>query len=125
MARTSTTRPKGSGIPAKGKGWGGAAKGAGTKAPVAAVQPLSNDAAYMANKDQAAEQMRAVLYGVAISGDNEHARIAAADKLLDRLEGKAVQRQDVTSAGERIGYVIAAPAESESVDEWARDHAPK
>jgi hypothetical protein len=33
----------------------------------------------------------------------------AADKLLDRIEGKAVQKSDITSKGDRLGYVIAAP----------------
>ena len=129
MARSSTTRPKGSGIPAKGKGWGGQARGASASrikpGDPDGIAARAHDPAVIADKAVAAEQMRNVLYGIALTGENDHARIAAADKLLDRLDGKAVQRQDVTSGGERIGYVIAAPAEAESVDEWAKDHAPK
>lgn len=47
------------------------------------------------------------------------ARVAAAIALLDRGWGKPLQRQDVTSQGERVGgYVIAAPEEDESAEAW-------
>jgi hypothetical protein len=36
------------------------------------------------------------------------ARVAAAVAILDRAWGKPRRRRDVTSAGERIGYVVTA-----------------
>lgn len=102
-------RPKGSGIPAKGPGkgpgWGGPAKGAGTRYVKGEVQPLQGQGrtpAVLADKAVAAEQMRQVLYGIALEGENDHARIAAADKLLDRLEGKPLARSDLTSGGDKV-----------------------
>ena len=52
------------------------------------------------------------------------ARVAAASTLLDRGWGKPMQRQDVTSGGERIGYVIAAPEEDESAEAWQARQDP-
>ena len=99
-------RPKGSGIPAKGAGWGGPAKGASTSrikpGDPDGIAAMSRNPAVMADKAEAAEQMRNVLYGIALDGENEHARIAAADRLLDRLEGKPLARNDLTSGGEKV-----------------------
>jgi hypothetical protein len=97
---------KGSGFgPAKGAGWGGPAKGAGTRFVKGEVHPLQGKgrtAAVLADKAVVSEQMRQVLYGIALDGENDHARIAAADKLLDRLEGKPIARSDLTSGGEKM-----------------------
>jgi hypothetical protein len=41
-----------------------------------------------------------------------------------RTDGDPVQRQDVTSNGERVGFVIAAPPEAKDSAEWAKQHAP-
>jgi len=100
-------RPKGSGIPAKGPGWGGPARGASKSRIDAgpagdAIRAMARDPAVIADKEQAAEQMRNVLYGLALGAENEHARITAADKLLDRLEGKPLARNDLTSGGEKV-----------------------
>jgi hypothetical protein len=54
----------------------------------------------------------------AVKAVEEAARVAAATALLDRAWGRPMQRQDVTSQGERIGYVIAAPDEDESPEVW-------
>ncbi|HEV7457332.1 MAG TPA: hypothetical protein VGN96_11215 [Roseococcus sp.] len=132
-----TPRNPGSGkrpvnTPASGPGagsWGGPAKGASTSrikpGDPDGIRALRWDADNIAHKEEIAAQMRGVLYYVALKGEGEAARINAADKLLDRIEGKAVQRQDVTSKGERLGYVITAPAEAEDADAWARQHQPK
>lgn len=48
----------------------------------------------------------------------------AAKDLLDRIMPPET-KTDLTSGGERLGYVIAAPAEAEDADAWARQHQPK
>ena len=106
MARSAGTRPKGSGIPAKGKGWGGAAKG-GSASRIKPGDPdgiaaMGNDPAMRARNAERAEQMRGVLYGIALDGENEHARIAAATAFLNRVEGMPKQATDVTSGGEKV-----------------------
>ena len=135
MAASRTTRRgngAGHGGPKAGAGWGGPAKGAAELRPLApkgdpysdAVRDLSHAPDVLANAEQVKAQMRAVLYQIALAGEAEAVRMNAADKLLDRLEGKPVQRQDLTSKGERIGYVIAAPQEAESSEAWAKQHQP-
>lgn len=81
--------------PATGLGWGGEAKGAGKRVDLAEVRPLRWDPANREQKEQVAAEMRGVLYHVALQGEAEQSRINAADKLLDRIEGKPVQRQDI------------------------------
>jgi len=116
---------KARGQPATGMGWGGEAKGAGKRVPLDEVRPLRWDPANQERKEEIAAEMRGVLYHVALQGEAEQSRINAADKLLDRIEGKPVQRQDVTSKGERMGYVMTAPAEAEDAEAWARQHQPE
>lgn len=116
---------KARGQPATGMGWGGEAKGAGKRVPLDEVRPLRWDPANREHKEEIAAEMRGVLYHVALQGEAEQSRINAADKLLDRIEGKPVQRQDVTSKGERMGYVMTAPAEAEDAEAWARQHQPE
>ena len=52
------------------------------------------------------------------------ARVAAAQALLDRAWGKPSQSVDMTSKGERMGYVIPAPPEAASTEEWTEQHKP-
>jgi hypothetical protein len=106
-------RPKGSGIPAKGAGWGGPAKGASTSrikpGDPDGIRPLRWDADNIAAKEEVAAQMRGVLHQVALAGENEHARIAAAGRLLDHIEdrktkitataGNGVVRVEIIDAG--------------------------
>ena len=82
--------------PPKGKGWGGPAKGASRSrikpGDPDGIQPMSNDADTKARRAEWREKVLN-LY-VTIVDDKEQpvmARIAAGDKLLDRIEGKAVQ----------------------------------
>ena len=65
-----------------------------------------------------AEILRDHLYKLALGAQREETQLAATNSALDRLEGKALQRSDVTTGGERIGYVIAAPEEDESAEAW-------
>lgn len=52
------------------------------------------------------------------------ARVAAATALLDRAWGKPSQAVDMTSKGERMGYVIPVPPEVEDAAAWATRHKP-
>lgn len=52
------------------------------------------------------------------------ARVAAAQALLDRAWGKPSQAVDVTSKGERMGYVIPVPPEAQDAAEWATRYKP-
>jgi hypothetical protein len=102
--------------PKGGKGWGGEAKGASTSRITAdahgeAIRALRWDKDNAAQKEQVAAQMRHVLYDVALNGDAETARINAADKLLDRIEGKPKQHLEHT--------VRDVPAEQLTDDELA------
>lgn len=97
MARSSTTRR------GNGAGYGGPANGASTSRLAPAGDPESDriramvhDAGVIAHKEAVAEQMRRVLLDVALAGEAETARINAADKLLDRLEGKALAKQQIS-----------------------------
>lgn len=92
---------QGSGLPAMGKGWGGDAKGEGTKVPigehpenwgkVVEGQPELRKAK-IADKQAAADRALAVLEDVMENSEIDMARISAANALLDRIEGKPVQR---------------------------------
>lgn len=133
-ASSATRRGKGAGHggPKAGAGWGGAAKGHAPRplAPAGdeysdSVRAKAHDLDILANAEQVKAQMRAVLYQVALAGEAEAVRVNAADKLLDRLEGKAVVKQDVTSKGERIGYVIPAPPEAEDAAAWTERYKPR
>lgn len=106
MPRTSGTRPKGSGIPAKGAGRGGPAKGAGKRVSLEEARAMRWHPDNLAAKAEAAARMKDVLHAIALTGENEHARISAAGALLDRIEGKPLQRQDVTSAGDKIAPLV-------------------
>ena len=86
--------------PKGGKGWGGEAKGASTSRITPdnhgeAIRALSRDPANKAHKEHLAAEMLAVVVDVARNGDAETARIAAADKAMDRLIGKALQRTEL------------------------------
>ena len=50
--------------------------------------------------------------------------VAAATALLDRAWGKPSQAVDMTSKGERVGYVIPVPPEAEDAAAWATRHKP-
>lgn len=118
-------------IPAGGEGWGGPAKGASVSRlreagdPESdAVRALSRDPEHLAFKEALQANMLAVQIEIARAGEAEANRLNAADKVLDRLGGKPKQQTDITSAGERIGYVIEAPAEAPDADAWAAQHRP-
>lgn len=123
-----TSRPGGPGRGHKrrignGAGWGGPAKGAGSTRPALPLIGIDRDqptpeAKSMGRKDAdaRADEMRAVLYAIATDAE-AHAmvRVHAADKLLDRLEGKAVATNVSVSASS-----IAALSDAELAAELAR-----
>ena len=104
--RKSNNKPA-SAMPAAELGWGGSAGGAGSKRakappitePKAAASRAHTPAANA--KRQAtiasAEQLKCVLSEIALNENGpDMARIAAADKLLDRIEGKPTQSINAT-----------------------------
>jgi hypothetical protein len=122
-----------SGIPARGAGWGGAASGKQAKAFTSEDQPPGEvkSAGHAASKTAVevakahAEEMARVLLEVARDVTAPPGtRVDAAHKLIERAEGKAPASVDVTSKGERTGYVVAAPFEAETAEEWTTQHKP-
>lgn len=108
-----------SGIPAGGPGWGGPANGRGSDKPAAPPIADPKAAAAAAHTPQAeakrrasiasAEELKGVLSDIALNDKApDMARIAAADKLLDRIEGKPVQKTELTGKdGGPLASVVA------------------
>jgi hypothetical protein len=127
--------PKGSGIPANGPGWGGAAKGEGTKErfsdenqPAGEVKSAGHNAAREVRELIAAKRVALAekLLTLAENGETQAIQLQATNAALDRLMGRPAQSVDVTSGGEKLpGYVMTAPAEIEDADAWATQHKPK
>lgn len=124
MPRNKTTFPKGNGA-----GWGGGKKGEGTKARFHAGD--EHRGAHNAENVQAAiadrEEVLA-LYTEIVRDKGETAsnRINAGDKLLDRIEGKAIAREivanvdDVTSLSDAELHAELARLEREAAEAAAR-----
>lgn len=122
MPRTSGTRRKGSGIPAGGAGWGGPARG--TRAAFSAERQPSMRARIGAAERRVAEaatlreMLRPHLSAAAQTwldvmldeAAPAAARIAAAEKVAERVEGKVA---------ERVALLDSRGAESLSDDELA------
>ena len=135
--RTKTTRVgngPGHGGPASGTPAGGHGYGPGSgpaKAFTSEQQPTGE--AKSAGKEVAAEikakiaeHKDAILDAqLARAKDTEHPQgHAAAEALLNRIMPPE-SKTDVTTNGERLGYVIMAPAEAEDAEAWARQHQPQ
>lgn len=116
MARSSATRV------GNGAGWGGSAKGAGNRKAGPGRGHTHRTVADLmiaaGCRQIAAERWQAILDNPA---HPKHAEMVA--KAADRMDG--APSQDVTSKGERIGYVIPAPAEAEDATAWAEQHKPR
>ena len=121
-----------SGIPARGAGWGGAAQGEGkawTKDdyPSNAAKAGGRAAAQTAREVAKAHAVAMAELMLQIANDPAApmpTRLDAANKLIERAEGKAIAAVDMTSKGERMGYVIPAPPEAEDATAWATQHKP-
>ena len=123
MARDPKTGrfPPGNGA-GKGDGWGGPAKGAGGP-PIKpgdpdGIQAMSNDPDIRARNARRLARVKARIFRLAMKAQREETQLSACIAFADREEGKPLQRQDVTSKGAQIGYVIAAPEEDESPEAW-------
>ena len=123
MATSSTTRR------GNGAGWGGPARGASSSrikpGDPDGIQAMVNDPDVKALAD--ARRLKVMAFYERVVDDEAETtpnRLNAGDKLLDRIDGKPMQRQDVTSKGEQIGYVIAAPEEDESPEAWQARQSP-
>lgn len=122
-----------SGIPAGGPGKGpGYGPGAGPRPQFTAeIQPAPE--AKSAGKEVAGEikaqiaaRKEAILEAQMTRAlDLTHPQgHAAAKDLLDRI-APPESKTDVTTNGERLGYVIMAPAEAEDAEAWAKAHQPQ
>lgn len=111
MARSRTTFPKGNGA-----GWGGAKKGEGTKARFTAADGGKHTAENIQAAIASREEVLA-LYTEIVRDKSETAsnRINAGDKLLDRIEGKAIAREIVANVDD-----IASLSDAELHAELAR-----
>jgi hypothetical protein len=99
--------------PAQGRGWGGAAKGKGRKSAgklipgaavkagcaVPGVQDFVPTYKGLADKERI-EALKELQWGIAFTSKFEGNRLTASQHLLDRLDGKAVQRQIVGELGD-------------------------
>lgn len=127
------TRPKGSGIPARGAGLHGAASGVPAQAFSAEAQPEPE--AKSAGKEVAREARERIaakknaildrLIKNAIEG-SESASNQAGIYLINQIAGAPVASVDLTSGGDKLpGYVVRAPAEIEDVAEWVKKNTPR
>lgn len=107
--------------PAQGAGWGGPAKGAST-APASIqtappVGPETNPSGLMGDrKAQRRERAMAILDAAMEEGDSWQVRVMAADKMLDRIEGKPTQKIVTPESGPE--WFIAGVPEAEDMDAW-------
>jgi hypothetical protein len=115
--RPVNTPARGDGM---GEGWGGSAKGASSSRLAAAgdeysdaIRALALDPRHAASKAPLRELAFRTWVQVARDGESESARVVAAEKLMDRLDGKATQRSEIgglEGGPVRIERVIIDPA---------------
>jgi hypothetical protein len=111
-----------------GPGWGGDAKGESTSRflpgeHAAMIRSLAFDPKNQEAKARARELYLGTLVEVMTTSEVDAARVSAADKFADRIDGKAAQKIDVDA--KVASHVIRAPAAPESVAEWAATYAPR
>ncbi len=111
-----------------GPGYGGPANGASSSRIDAGeygdmVRALARDPKNIEAKAQARELYLGTLVQVMTTAEVDAARVAAADKFADRVDGKAAQKVEVDA--KVASHVIRAPAAPESVAEWAATYAPR
>jgi hypothetical protein len=110
-----------------GPGWGGPPKGASTSrikpGDPDGIAALARDPGNKALKDQFRAELWTKLHTIALTGESEAIQVAAADKLLDRIDGKPKQTQEIEA---RVAsHVVRAPAKPADAAEWAATYAPK
>jgi hypothetical protein len=116
--------PKGNG--AGGTGWGGDKKGAGRNVPFTAddefrgARTSESIQAKIASREEVLELYTTVLRDPEEATPN---KLAAGDKLLDRIEGKPVQKN--VNENTSVRRVIRAPAKPADAAEWMQQHSPQ
>ena len=99
LERNRKARAPASGIPARGPGWGGAAKGAGNHAAGPGQPPDGPERqAKIADKQALAAEAMETLALIMRTSALDMAKLSAAQAILDRTAGKAVQRTITASA---------------------------
>ena len=79
----------------KGQGWGGPARGAGTRLEpnhTYNTMDIETRRKLRERKEELAEEMKAKIYELALAAKRQETQLSAAMALLDRLEGKAISR---------------------------------
>jgi hypothetical protein len=112
-----------------GSGWGGPAQGAHEHRPLGGaddeyaqeVRRRARDEGVMARKEEVLAILRLKMLDIAFEGDGHAVQLAAADKLADRLEGKPVQKTQLSNPDggplivERVLVEPAARQDAESL----------
>jgi hypothetical protein len=110
----------------KGLGWGGPAKGASTSrirpGDPDRIQPMSNTPEVKPAGAVLREYIRPHLQALIekqlqLAQGADQLALAASQALLNRIDPPQT-KQDVTSDGKAVQYVIAAPPEDEDADAW-------
>jgi hypothetical protein len=106
--------------PRKGRGWGGQRKGAGvildSSELAKAVVALASDPGNQAAKAAMRHLSLATWVDVAQSSDNDGSRVLAAEKIMDRIDGKAVTRTHIGGDGDAGPAVIKVVLEDLTTD---------
>lgn len=118
----ATRRGNGAG---KGDGWGGPAKGPGNHGPSAGYIKPELLEAIQADKARRLEILKDHILSLALTAERQETQLQAAIAYCNREEGTPVARQDVTTQGQRIGYVIPAPPEAENAEAWTEQYKPR
>lgn len=108
-----------------GKGWAGPAKGASTSRFKAGDEHRgAHNKANIQAKIADREEVLA-LYTTVLRDPDEPTpnKLNAGDKLLDRIEGKAVQKN--INENTTVRNVIRAPAKPADATEWMQQHRPQ
>ena len=119
-----------SGIPARGKGHGGEAKGKPPQPKFTAEAQPSGDAKsaghHVAREVRERIASRRFELVDRLMENALHGEAAASNQagiyLINQIAGMPGASLDLTSAGKSLGYVIPAPPEIEDADDWANQH---
>jgi hypothetical protein len=115
LQRRKTPEKEASGMPATGSGWGGGANGPGAPAGDLTEARLTPRVPAEVREAQA-DEMRDLMLTIAKDGAaNPMVRVMAAEKFLDRVEGKAVARQIVADATGLEQWVLDSMGEPKKI----------
>lgn len=108
-----------------GPGWGGPARGASDSRIDCGeygdmVRALARDPANIEAKQEARELYLGTLVNVMVSSDQDAAKVAAADKFADRVDGKTRQEISGPNGGPITSLTITATDPVEAAREYQR-----